>query len=179
MQANPSEQPVSVQRRVLDFEDYIGILRRHRSWIIGPAFFGLVAGVVVAFLWPDTYLSTGQIRVVPPQIPSRLVASNISEEMSQRVSAIYQQIISRTNLTNLIQTYNLYPDTRKHLPIEDVLESMRKDIVITPLRGMGGGAAQGPGHASNFAFGVGFSYSDRRIATKVCEDLISRFMDRA
>jgi uncharacterized protein involved in exopolysaccharide biosynthesis len=38
----------------MDIEDYIDILRRHRSWIRGPAFVGLVASVVIAFLWPNT-----------------------------------------------------------------------------------------------------------------------------
>jgi len=30
----------------------IDILRRYRSWIVGPTFAGLVVAVVVAFLWP-------------------------------------------------------------------------------------------------------------------------------
>ncbi len=102
MQGSVQEQPVTVVRRDLDVEDYVDILRRHRPWIVGPAFLGLVAGVVIAFLWPDTFLASGQMRVVPPRVPSRLVASNMTEEMSQRVNAIYQGIVSRTNLNNLI-----------------------------------------------------------------------------
>lgn len=176
MQGNVQEQPVTVARRVLDVEDYIDIVRRHRPWIIGPAFLGLVAGVVVAFLWPDTYLASGQMRVVPPRVPSRLVASNMSEEMSQRVNAIYQGIVSRTNLSNLIQNHNLYPDKRKRLPMEDVVDDMRKDIVISPLRGLSTG---GTGRNNYFAFTVSYAYSDRRLATKVCSDLISKFMEES
>ncbi len=176
MQGSVQEQPGNVARRPLDVEDYVEILRRHRSWIVGPAFLGLVAGVVVAFLWPDTFMASGQLRVVPPKVPSRLVASNMSEEMSQRVNAIYQQIVSRTNLSNLISTHNLYPDKRKRLPLEDVMNDMRKDIVISPLRGMGTGV----GARSNiFAFTVSYAYSDRRLATKVCSDLISKFTEES
>jgi polysaccharide chain length determinant protein (PEP-CTERM system associated) len=176
MQGNVPEQPITVARRVLDVEDYIDIVRRHRSWIIGPAFLGLVAGVVIAFLWPDTYLASGQMRVVPPRVPSRLVASNMSEEMSQRVNAIYQGIVSRTNLSNLIQNHNLYPDKRKRLPMEDVADGMRKDIVVSPLRGISTGAT---GRNNFFAFTVSYAYSDRRLATKVCSDLISKFMEES
>jgi polysaccharide chain length determinant protein (PEP-CTERM system associated) len=176
MQGNVPEQPITVARRVLDVEDYIDIVRRHRSWIIGPAFLGLVAGVVTAFLWPDTYLASGQMRVVPPRVPSRLVASNMSEEMSQRVNAIYQGIVSRTNLSNLIQNHNLYPDKRKRLPMEDVADGMRKDIVVSPLRGISTGAT---GRNNFFAFTVSYAYSDRRLATKVCSDLISKFMEES
>jgi polysaccharide chain length determinant protein (PEP-CTERM system associated) len=178
MQGSVQEQPVTVARRDLDIEDYVDILRRHRPWIIGPAFLGLVAGVVIAFLWPDTFLASGQLRVVPPRVPSRLVASNMSEEMSQRVNAIYQGIVSRTNLNNLISTYNLYPDQRKRLPMEDVVDDMRKDIVISPLRGMS--TTTTAGRTGNiFAFTVSYSYSDRRLATKVCSELISKFMEES
>ena len=172
-----NEQPISINRRVLDFEDYVDILRRHRGWIVGPTFLGLVMGVVVAFLWPDTFVAAGQIRVVPPQVPTRLVAPNVSEEMSQRVNAIYQGIVSRPTLNNLITTYNLYPDKRKRMPIEDVIEAMRKDILIGQLRGMSGSG--GATRAGFFAFSVSYAYSDRRVAKNVCVDLISRFMEES
>jgi polysaccharide chain length determinant protein (PEP-CTERM system associated) len=176
MQGTVQEQPTSATRRVLDFEDYIDILRRHRSWIIGPAFLGIVAGVVIAFLWPDTYEASGQLRVVPPKVPQRLVASNMSEEMSQRVNAIYQGIVTSTSLSNLITNHNLYPDKRKRLPMQDVAEEMRKDIVISPLKNMSTGAA---GRNTGFAFTVSYAYSDRRLAAKVCAELISKFVDES
>jgi polysaccharide chain length determinant protein (PEP-CTERM system associated) len=175
MQGAIPDQPISVQRRELDMEDYLDIVRRHRAWIIGPAFLGLVLGVMIAYLWPDTYTSTGQIRVVPPQVSSRLVASNLNEEMNQRVNTIYQNIIGRESLSNMIQSYNLYPDKRRRLPTEDVLELMKKDIVPSPLRGLntvvGGGRV--------FAFSVSYSYSDRRTARLVCQDLLTKFLTDA
>jgi polysaccharide chain length determinant protein (PEP-CTERM system associated) len=166
----PNEPPLSVPRRPLDVEDYIDIVRRHRSWILGPAFLGLVAGVVTAFMWPDSYLSSGQIRVVPPVVPSRLVQANVSVEMTQRINQLYQEIISRPVLTNLIQTYNLYPFDRKRYPTEDVVESMRKDIHITQPRGLQSRDRSGA------AFMISYTYSDRRLAQKVCEELIGKFM---
>lgn len=165
-----SEQPVSIARRPLDVEDYLDIARRHRSWILAPAFAGLVIAVATAFLWPDTYLASGMIRVVPPKVPNRLIQTNISEAMVQRVSSIYQDIQSRGTLTNLIQTHNLYPDDRKRLPMEDVVEQMRSAIEVGQIAGMRRGD-------SGAAFRVSFSYSDKRIAQKVCSDLISRFID--
>ncbi len=172
MQGTIPDQPISVQRRELDMEDYLDIVRRHRAWIIGPAFLGLVVGVMVAYLWTDTYTSTGQIRVVPPKVSARLVASNLNEEMNQRVNSIYQDIISRDPLTNMIRTHNLYPDKLRRLPMEDVLEIMRKDITPSPLRGLntvvGGGRV--------FAFSVSYSYSDRRTAQQVCQELLTKFL---
>lgn len=170
-----SEMPLSVSRRALDVEDYIDILRRHRAWIIGPLFVGLVSGVVTAFLWPNSYSSTGTIRIVPPQVSQRLMQSNISEEMTQRIAAIYQNLTQRENMKALIQNYNLYPDERKRLPLEDVLENMRADINLGQVQSL---ASRGSNNRIN-VFSVTYSYSDRRLVQRVCQDLVSRFIDES
>lgn len=175
--AAANEQPLSVPRRAMDIEDYVDILRRHRSWILGPAFLGLVAGVVTAFLWPDSYMAKGMIRVVPPQVPSRLVQMNISEEMTARINSIYQEITSRTSLVNLIESNNLYPDDRKRLPMDDVVEKMRQDIGMSAMESLSRGS--GSYRQNVTAFTVTFSYSDRRLAQKICQEIIARFMDQS
>jgi uncharacterized protein involved in exopolysaccharide biosynthesis len=159
----------SIQRRALDVEDYIDILRRHKAWILAPTFGALVVAVVVAFLWPDTYVSSAVIRVVPPQVPESFVPSNVNIEMSQRINSMAQTILSRGNLTNIINTYNLYQRERQRKPMEDVVEDMRRDIRIgnvVPL-------TQNRGIS---AFNISFSYENRIVAQKVCADLVSRFM---
>lgn len=168
--APPMDQPISVPRRPLDFEDYIDILRRHRSWILGPTFLGLVFGVVTAFLWEDSYVARGKIRVTPPQVPARFVPGNVSEEMTARINAIAQEIITRSSLQNLIQTYNLYPDDRKRLPMEDVIDRMRRAIGIDNIQ-----SYSRSGSPQYHVFTVSFVYSDRRLAQKICSELIDRF----
>ncbi len=171
------DQPISVPRRAMDFEDYVDIMRRHRSWILGPAFAGLVIGVVTAYLWPDSYLSGGLIRVVPPQVPTRLVQTNVSEEMTTRINTVYQDIVSRASLLDLIQTYKLYQDDLKRLPTDDVIEQMRKDIGLGSMQYLARGA--GAVQQNVNAFSVTFSYSDRRLAQKVCQALINRFTEQS
>src|SRR6185312_14413087 len=101
---------VTVTRRPPDIEDYIDMLRRYRSWLIGPMFAGLVVSVVVAFLWPDTYVSTAYMRITPPQISERLVATVVNMQMEQRIQQMQQMILSRGSLGELIQrpALNLY-----------------------------------------------------------------------
>ncbi|MEJ5368362.1 MAG: GNVR domain-containing protein [Bryobacteraceae bacterium] len=164
------EQPLSIPRRTLDFEDYIEIARRHRAWILGPAFLGLVLGVVTAYLWEDSYVARGKIRITPPQVPARLVPANVGEELTARINAIAQEIITRSSLQNLIQTYNLYPEDRKRLPMEDVIDKMRKAIGIENIESYNRG-----GSSRFHVFTVSFVYSDRRLAQKICADLIDRF----
>ncbi len=53
----------------------------------------------------------------------------VSQRMEQRMSAMMQTVESRSVLTNIINTFNLYPKLRAQEPIEDVIEEMKgKDI---------------------------------------------------
>ncbi|HYP05190.1 MAG TPA: GNVR domain-containing protein [Bryobacteraceae bacterium] len=165
-----SEAYTSVNRRPLDVEDYFDILRRHKAWILGPTFAGLVVATVVACVWPNTYVSQATIRVVPSQVPESYVPSNVNSQMSQRINSMYQTISSRATLTNMITQYNLYPRDRSRKPLEDVVEQMRRDINIGPV------APLGERDKQVSAFRIAFSYENRSVAHKVTADLVSRFI---
>src|SRR5689334_5358206 len=162
----------STPRRALDVEDYIDILRRHRGWIFGPFLLTLVASVVGVYLYPDTYVSQALVKITPQQIPENMVQSAVNQQISDRINSMAQTIQSRTVLTNIIQTYNLYPRQRNRTTLEDVVVQMNKDIKVEPVLPAGSSGRSFP------AFIVQFSYENRILAQKVTEDLVSRFMDQ-
>jgi polysaccharide chain length determinant protein (PEP-CTERM system associated) len=158
----------------MDVEDYIDVMRRHRGWIFGPAFAFLVAGVVVAFLWPDTYVSSAVIKVVPPQVPEAYVQSNLNQDMTNHVMSMAQSILSRSNLTSLINTLNLYPKERARQPMEDIIERMQaRDVRIGAVENQ-----QVSGSGPVTAFQISFRYNNRLQAQKVTEDIVSRFISQ-
>jgi polysaccharide chain length determinant protein (PEP-CTERM system associated) len=165
----PVGEELRVARRTLDLEDYIDVARRHKAWVLGPTFLGVVVAVVVAFLWPNTYVSKAIVRVVPPQVPERFVPTNINIAIDQRIN-MAQSILSRATLTNIIQTYGLYPSQRKRSPMEDVIEDMRKDVNVGSVFNVQRGKSMS-------AFEVSFAYQNRFLAQKVCADLVARFID--
>jgi polysaccharide chain length determinant protein (PEP-CTERM system associated) len=169
-------QEPTINRRPLDVEDYIDILRRHKGWILGPLFAALVISVVVAFLWPDTYVSTATIRVVPPQVPENFVPANVNTDVQGRVNSLIQLILNRATLTNIINTHNLYKRERERLPLDDVIENMRLyDIKCCPL--LQTANTQRSEHNQYPAFQIGFAYNNRFIAQKVTTDLVARFLE--
>ena len=167
------QDPLRVPRRQMDPEDVIEIVRRNKSWIAGPALAGLVVAVVVAFLWPDTYVSTSLVRVVPPQVPERLVPTIVNTEMSDRIQSMAQTILSRGTLTSIIETYGLYPRQHEQLPMEDIILQMQDDINITPVQTIQGGSR----NAQMTAFSVSFAYENRYLAQRVAGDIVSRFIN--
>src|SRR5712675_1232541 len=120
-------------RRSLDLEDYIDLVRRHKGWIFGPFLFTLVASVVGVYLYPDSYVSQAVVKIVPQQVPQNMVQAAINQQMSDRINSMAQTILSRTVLTTIINTFNLYPRERSRMPIEDVIELMKKNIQIVPV----------------------------------------------
>ena len=170
------QESTAIARRPLDVGDYIDILRRHKGWIFGPLFAALVVSVVVAFLWPDTYVSIATVRVVPPQVPENFVPANVNTDVQGRVNSLIQLILNRATLTNIINTHNLYKRDRERLPLDDVIENMRMyDIKCCPL--LQTANTQRSERNQYQAFQIGFAYSDRFVAQKVTTDLVARFLE--
>ncbi|HXA66411.1 MAG TPA: Wzz/FepE/Etk N-terminal domain-containing protein [Bryobacteraceae bacterium] len=166
---------LAATRRPLDVEDYIDILRRHKAWILGPVFAALVVSVVAAFLWPDTYVSTAVIRVVPPQVPANLVAMNTSGDVQGRINSLAQLILSRATLLNIINTQGLYKKELSRKPSDDVIEDMRAhDIKVVPVAQSLQQTDRGPQYPT---FEIQFSYNNRFTAQKVVQDLVARFLE--
>ncbi|HEY6341455.1 MAG TPA: hypothetical protein VIY49_08190 [Bryobacteraceae bacterium] len=168
-----AHEGVSVPRRALDVEDYIDIVRRHRGWIFGPLLLILAGTVVGVYLMPDTFVSQATVKIQPQQVPVNMVQAAVNQEMTDRITSMSQTILSRTTLTVIINNFGLYPRERKSMPIEDVVETMRKKIGILPVSSIGG-----PGHEVP-AFAIQFAYEDRFQAQRIVSDLVSRFIDES
>src|SRR5882762_3754003 len=174
-----AQESTAITRRPFDVEDYIDILRRHKGWILGPVFAALVASVVVAFLWPDTYVSSATIRVVPPQVPETIVAANVNIDIQGRVNSLVQLILNRATLTNIINSKNLYKKERDRLPLDDVIETMRtRDIRVLPM--LQSLNSQGSARRDQYpAFEIRFAYNNRFVAQQVTNDLVARFLEES
>ncbi len=170
---------VSVSRRPPDIEDYIDMLRRHRPWIIGPMFAGLIVATVVAFLWPDTFVSKATLRITPQRVSERLVPAEFTTQVTQRLTAMEQEILSRTTLEGIITdpSLDLYKRQRGQRPMEDIVSDMRlHDIEIKFVQTPGSMSTDG--HMVATAFSISFSYPDKFKAQQVVRMLVSKFTEQ-
>jgi len=164
----------SASRRQPDIEDYIDMVRRYRSWIIGPMFAGLVVAVVVAFFWPDTYVSTAVMTITPQQVSQSLVHSDVTTQMGTRLQEMETEILSRSSLSDLIVHLDLYKKERTQKPLEDIVQEMRnKAIQVRSYEPAASGAEN-----RVQAFTISFSYTDRYKAQQVVRELIGKFEEQ-
>ena len=150
-------------------EDFLQIAWRCRWWIITPFVVATIAALGYARTLPDRYRTSTLILVVPQQVPVDYVRPAVTTLIADRLQMISQEILSRTQLERIISEFNLYPEERKKLIMEDVIERMRNDIDINivPARRR---------RADTNQFSVGFEADDPRTALKVTERLASLFI---
>jgi uncharacterized protein involved in exopolysaccharide biosynthesis len=141
-------------------------------------FAGLVISVVVAYLWPDTYLSTAVMRITPQQVSQRLVPTEVTSQMGERLSQMEQEILSRGSLSSIITrpSLNLYPKDRQQRPIEDIVQDMRNKYIKIQMLEMPGEQTQDRKLAS--AFSISFQYIDRYKAQAVVAELVTKFTEQ-
>jgi polysaccharide chain length determinant protein (PEP-CTERM system associated) len=116
--------------RLLSIHDYLEIGLRRKWYIIVP----LVVSILVSFgvykYLPKVYRATTLILVQAQSVPENYVRPTITDAVIHRLNTIGQEIVSRTRLEKVIGEFNLYKDLRKKVPMEEVVETMRKAIQV-------------------------------------------------
>ena len=114
-------------------QDYLAILSRRKFPMLVTMMAVFLLGVVVALVWPPTYRSSATILIQEQEIPVDLVRSTVTSYATQRIQTISQRVMTRSNLMQIIEKYNLYEKERKRKTTEEVLATMREDIGLNMI----------------------------------------------
>jgi polysaccharide chain length determinant protein (PEP-CTERM system associated) len=128
----------------------------------------MIVGIYYAIALPKIFEANTLILVEPQRVPSNYVKSIVSSDIESRISTISQQILSRTNLENIIEQYNLFSNPKNNNPfMEDKLENLRKLIKIDVQRG----------RAGKSTFSISFRNKNPENAMKVANALAFIFIE--
>jgi uncharacterized protein involved in exopolysaccharide biosynthesis len=89
----------------------------------------LVFTLIIA-RFPPVYEATTTILVEPQQIPEKYVRPAANSDPSSRLNTLTQQVLNRTRLQEIMDKLNLYPEHRRSISPEELIEEMRHDITI-------------------------------------------------
>lgn len=160
---------MSVEFRQRKPGEIAGILKRQKWLILLPMITTTVAIGYVVYKLPSIYESTSLLTVKPPTISSNLVQSLSSEDLSQRLSTINQEVLSRSSLEPMVQKYDLYKLERNSgVPIELIIEKMYKNIVVK---------LDEAGNDKVAAFRVSYRDRDPQAARNVTAELASKYVN--
>src|SRR2546427_902540 len=144
-----------------------------RKWLailtlMGP--FAMTVTLVLAL--PSLYRSTATLLVERPEVSETFVKSSVTSEQETRLHTISQEILSRSQLQELITRFDLYQEFRKRVTPEEVVERMRRDIRME----FKGADPQG-GRSTTIAFTLSFRGRDPETVAKVTNTLASLFVE--
>lgn len=148
---------------------------RRRIWLVViPPVVTLFAALVYSSTLPDLYQSEMLIAVDPQRVPDSIIRSTVTLGTDRRLEALKVKVLSRTALEGLIKEFDLYPEERKTMLLEDVVAKLRGSIemVMQIPRPRWGEEPQPT------AFRVLYTYTDPDAATKVAQRLGNYFVEQ-
>lgn len=118
------------KEKSFNVHDYIEIFLRRIWYVVIPIAVVLSAVALYASYAPKVYRATTTILVIPQKVPEAFVRSTVTERVEERLQSLVQDILSRTRLEQVISEFKLFPEEAENLPLEKVVELMRKNIQV-------------------------------------------------
>lgn len=156
------------RRPITNPMEYLQAVRRRWVWILTPVVIISVLTAVIAHKLPKLYASSALIVVEQQRVPKNFVQATVSSNVAQRLEYIEEQILSRTQLSQIIQRYGLYQ--RKGLTADGQVTQMLTDITVTPI------IDPNQRDADVSAFRVAYQGPDPVLAQEVTRDLSNLFI---
>src|ERR1700758_3119163 len=115
----------------------IHVLKAHGRSVFLASLFMAITGIVVISVIPDKYEASTTILVDPQKIPERYVASTVTSDPNAHLNTLAQQVLSASRLQEIVDQLNPYPELRKKLSREELLDYIRSKIKIEVKPGSG------------------------------------------
>lgn len=159
------------------FSDYLAICKR-RFWPgVSVASGILVIAFLLALLLPAVYESTATILIEQQEIPEDLVRSLSTTYADQRIQMISQRVMTSSNLSSIVNKYNLYEDERQRMPLEVVLDNMQGDIVLETVSADVVDPRSGRSAKATIAFTLTYENQNPRLAQQVANELVTLYLN--
>ena len=112
----------------------IDIAGRRKALIASCILTALTIGLGVYLIQPKVFQSDSLLSYQQQMVNTGRMLPDDKSRLQDVVSTLTQIVTSRTSLEKIINDENLYEKERESLPMEDVVERMRKDINIIPSK---------------------------------------------
>ena len=115
-----------IENRELTIDDYLAMLRRRVKVILIPALLAPVAGFLISYAFSPKYTSQSLVLVEEQKVPQGYVKSVVTEDLTQRIATMQQQVLSRNRLQPMIDRLGL----AKGRNPDDVMDEIRQIAAV-------------------------------------------------
>ncbi len=168
-----------MENRELTMDDYLAMLRRRIKVILIPALLAPLAGFLVSYAFPAKYTSQALVLVEAPKIPDAVVQQVFTEDLTQHIATIQQQVLAPSKLRPMVERLGL---AKADQNVEDIITGIQNNMtiepVITDISQTGIGGKKKPNQSvSAPAFYVDYTASSAKVAQEICTDLTSMLLE--
>ena len=154
------------------------VILRRLGWFLWP-FIALTAlAAIISHVLPNTFKSTATILILNQQIPSALVPSTVTTYAEERISAITQEVTSRSRVLKLVEKYNLLPEKVKKLTTEELVDAIRKRISFHTINAEANKGGGGSPVQLTIAFTLSYEDEDPKKAQAVTNEIVSFYLEK-
>lgn len=157
--------------------ELLGAFKRRKKLALIASSAVFIVGASLIFAWPTAYTSTATILLEEPEVPQALVQTTVTTFAAEQIQYINQRVMTRTNLANIIEKFDLYEDKRQYSPTllltGEVQENIKLDLINVELTD----PRRGVPMVSTIAFTIGFEDKNPATAQKVANELVSLYME--
>ena len=150
--------------------------RRRKSLLLGFGI-GLVASLMLAFLLPAHYRSSGTVLIEQQEMPTDMVKSTVTSYADQRVQVISKRVMTTATLLDIIKRYNLYPREAARDTREALLKKMREDIGLKMISADVIDPRSGRPTSATIAFEVSYTSRSADLAARVANELTTLYLN--
>ncbi len=151
-------------QQIQNLKQLIDIATRRKGLLISCILISIASGLGYYLLQPKVYMSTCLLSYQQQNVNPAKMSPEANTKIIDIVSTLTQIISSRTSLEKIIKDEGLYKNAIEKLPMEDVVEQMRRDISIIPSK-------------EGDTFRITFMGSDPTKVVRVANSLSSRFIE--
>jgi len=163
-----------IENRELNIDDYLAMLRRRLKVILIPALLAPLVGFLISFAFPPKYTSQSLVLVEEQKVPEGYVKPVVTEDITQRIMTMQQQVLSRNRLQPMIDRLGL----AKGKSVDEVVDGIRLNLDIQPVQTTGTTPAKRrPGQNDVPGFYVNFTADNPREAQQICSELTSMLLE--
>lgn len=153
--------------------DLWAIARRRFWWFAIPAGTGMAIALLLALALPAMYRAEAILAVEPQGIPQDIAKVTVTTPTEVRFNNLQLQILTRENMSDVIDKFGLFADHRDSTPREELIDDLRSRISIEPLPP----AIVDPRKPVELnSFRISFQDRDPRIAAQVANRLANDFI---
>jgi len=153
--------------------DPLGLLERRWKPMLAGLVLGVLASIGFVFRTSPRFAAEATVLVAPQQISERIVEPTIQEDSLTRIDALAAEVLSRSNLAQLVEQFDLYPELRRKTTMGEVVARMREDVSISTVETTSGGDR---GMTAR-AYEIRFEAAKPDVAAEVANSLASLFVD--